>query len=105
MYYNQQPARSSCSYKTTANTMVFKATAVIGNIQAPSPAISFYPNPALTTLTVRAPDNESFALCDLLGRAVLSGRLPANKQLNVNMLPAGNYMLRIDGQSLPLTKK
>ncbi|MBO0358462.1 T9SS type A sorting domain-containing protein [Hymenobacter sp. BT186] len=58
-----------------------------------SPALSAYPNPARTQLTLRGPLGTPYQLLNQLGQVMLSGKL-TNQPLDVHSLPAGLYLLR-----------
>ncbi len=63
--------------------------------------LSLYPNPATDVLTVALPNEPALGhkaeLRDLLGRPVRTATLPASGELSLAGLPAGTYLLTLDG--------
>ena len=63
--------------------------------------LSLYPNPATDVLTVALPNELALGhkaeLRDLLGRPVRTATLPASGELSLSGLPAGTYLLTLDG--------
>lgn len=65
-----------------------------------------YPNPITDLLTIsNYPAGQNAALCDLSGRVVLQAVLGAERQLHLSSVPAGTYLLYVDGQVLRVTKQ
>ncbi|GAA4353623.1 hypothetical protein GCM10023185_14450 [Hymenobacter saemangeumensis] len=72
-----------------------------GTREASQAQLSLYPNPTADLVTVGVNGNAaglSVEVRDLLGRAVLSTTLPASGQLSLRTLPAGTYLLTVDGK-------
>ncbi|MBO0358461.1 T9SS type A sorting domain-containing protein [Hymenobacter sp. BT186] len=70
------------------------------------PALSAYPNPTRTQLTLRGPLGTPYQLLNQLGQVMLSGKL-TNQPLDVHSLPAGLYLLRdqTTGRTTKLVKE
>lgn len=82
-------------YLAMGNLLV---TTGLANISESSAQI--WPNPATTTLQVNAADECSFAITDVTGRSLLGGTLQKGMNtLQVNVLPAGMYFLRLQGSN------
>ena len=63
--------------------------------------LSLYPNPAADQLTIALPGTTALGhraeVRDLLGRTVRTATLPASGELSLRGLPAGSYLLTVDG--------
>jgi hypothetical protein len=65
--------------------------------------LALYPNPAHSYLKVAAAAGEEAQVIDLAGRVLQTTTLPASGQLNVEALPAGTYLLRVQLGGQPRT--
>jgi len=65
---------------------------------------SIYPNPTKTQFTVDLPNDDSKALriTDMFGKLVMSDNLNGMKTIDVSQLPAGIYIVTIDGNTKKL---
>jgi len=63
--------------------------------------VEVYPNPASNYLSVEGAESGSgYEVRDLLGRKLIRGRFSASQeQISLRELPAGVYMILLDGQS------
>ena len=66
-------------------------------------APSLYPNPAHDHLVVSFAAGEQVQILDLTGRSLLTTSLSASGQLNIAVLPAGTYLLRVLTPNHPYT--
>lgn len=69
--------------------------------------LSIYPNPANEFITItNLPEKaNTYSLCNMVGQVVLSGNIAAkNQQITVGGLPAGVYILTVNGVQ-PITAK
>lgn len=58
--------------------------------------VSYYPNPATNALSVSIAGNTAdYEVITTDGRTLKTGKLMANDQINLEELPAGNYLIRI----------
>lgn len=68
------------------------------NVTLSSSQISFYPNPASTSIMVRNPEGNTgiLQLTDMTGKVWLEHLMPANKtEINVEAIPQGVYLLKL----------
>ena len=83
-------------------------TTSAGNAASGAPQLVVFPNPATTALNVKWNDLKStkaeLLVTDIAGRALLSalldGTKPGSAQLNVSNLPAGAYMIQVNGMEV-----
>ena len=76
------------------------ATALATRAATDDAELAAFPNPVQQQLTVRlatAPAGHTAEVRDLLGRVQHTALLPASGQLDLSCLPAGTYLLTIDG--------
>jgi hypothetical protein len=62
------------------------------------------PNPTSNTATIKSEQlkNESFIICDQLGRTVIAGKLDGiSTEVNLSALSKGIYTLKIEGNYQP----
>lgn len=64
---------------------------------AASSAPRVYPLPAGESIRVEADAGTAYSFTDLTGREVLRGELPADQRIRTAGLPAGLYLLRLEG--------
>ncbi|MFD1874630.1 T9SS type A sorting domain-containing protein [Hymenobacter bucti] len=67
----------------------------VASVSPSETALTLYPNPALSQLTVVGAAGQEVRVFDLAGRLHLTTKLPASGQLSVAALPPGTYLLRI----------
>ena len=62
-------------------------------------AVTLYPTPAGNQVTIDAPVGafETYTITSLTGQIVQSGLLPESMTLNIESLPPGIYLIRLDG--------
>jgi hypothetical protein len=86
----------------------------IPTIKLKAPTISVYPNPAKDRLTISYMDEpaglSSYELYDLQGKKLISGSLfipagSATYDIDIKKIPAGVYLLKINGKDLYFTRK
>ncbi|MDJ0366588.1 T9SS type A sorting domain-containing protein [Hymenobacter sp. H14-R3] len=77
------------------------ATALATRLEATQGQLALYPNPAQNMLTISLATGPAAGhlaeVRDLLGRSVHTATLPASGQLSLAGLPAGSYLLTVDG--------
>ena len=77
------------------------ATALAARPEATQGQLALYPNPAQDVLTISLATGSAAGhraeVRDLLGRTVRAATLPASGQLSLVGLPAGSYLLTVDG--------
>lgn len=64
----------------------------------PDPVALFYPNPASKFIVLRT-DVKFYQLSDLSGRLILSGQAMGNYSISIEGIPAGIYLLNLDGRT------
>lgn len=71
-------------------------------------AFILYPNPANTVLNISLPDGktaENYIIYDVTGKTLMQGALgDTTSAINIERLSAGNYFIKVSGQSLESTK-
>jgi hypothetical protein len=89
---------------TNANTMVsdiflVKLSSSVGIIEPLSSLnISVYPNPSLTTITIKTANQGALSIINLQGQQVLTRQITEPKtQLDISNLPSGVYFVRLTG--------
>ncbi|MFH6985906.1 MBG domain-containing protein [Marinoscillum luteum] len=65
--------------------------------------IEVYPNPAVNFVMVKSSESKPLELYDAVGHLVRSG--VTNQQLEIGELPAGMYLIKVEGQVFRLVKK
>jgi len=108
--YNVAPSTLALptAFATAGTNMAFRgvapaplATALAARPEAAQAQLALYPNPAQDVLTISLAEGtaagHSAAVRDLLGRTVRTATLPASGQLSLVGLPAGTYLLTVDG--------
>ncbi|MCB0820191.1 MAG: T9SS type A sorting domain-containing protein [Bacteroidetes bacterium] len=68
---------------------------------SPDPVALFYPNPAKNNIVLRT-DIKAFTLSDLSGRIILSDYTQGKQSISIEGIPAGIYLLNLDGLSSKL---
>ncbi|MCC9020099.1 zinc-dependent metalloprotease [Flavobacterium lipolyticum] len=66
--------------------------------------IILYPNPVKDILTISNMENEEYAIYNLTGQQILTGRTQTG-QIDVSTLPNGLYIIRIKNSSKPFIKE
>jgi hypothetical protein len=91
---------------TNANTMVsdiflVKLSSSVGIIEPLSSLnISVYPNPSLTTITIKTANQGALSIINLQGQQVLTRQITEPKtQLDISNLPSGVYFVRLTGNN------
>ena len=79
----------------------------IQNKQPAEPVLKIYPNPANQFVNIETEISEviKYEVFDMMGRIVINDALNAEKQINVESLPEGIYILTILTNSKSITKK
>ncbi|WP_294824972.1 T9SS type A sorting domain-containing protein [uncultured Flavobacterium sp.] len=97
-------------YYTTSNHLPVTAAfqfQTMGSEEIAATAWAVYPNPVKNELRVTMPDvisDTAAAVYDLTGRQVFAGEL-AKGAINVSAIPAGIYILQLDGRSQKFIKE
>ena len=65
--------------------------------------IEVYPNPAVNFVMIKSSESKPLELYDAVGHLVRSG--VTNQQLEIGELPAGMYLIKVEGQVFRLVKK
>lgn len=97
-------------YNTTSNHLPVSARFQFQALDAPefeTAAWAVYPNPVRNELNITFTGilgDRQAAVYDLTGRQVLAGELKG-ESINVSMLPAGIYILKLDGRSQKFVKE
>ena len=72
-------------------------------------AVSFYPNPASTVITVELPETASefqISIFNLQGREVYSGRLTEpQSEIDISRLSKGVYIVKLTGDDIVVVLK
>lgn len=97
-------------YNTTSNHLPVSARFQFQVLDTPefeTAAWAVYPNPVKSELNITSTgllQDRQTAVYDLTGRQVLAGELKG-ESINVSMLPAGIYILKLDGRSQKFVKE
>lgn len=82
----------------------------LGTVEIETPVLTVYPNPAsdvlFLQLDMEVSDNLNYSLTDLNGRTIFRKQLKeSNAQIDVSMLPAGSYIVKVQDQKNSLIQK
>ena len=73
----------------------------IAQVEIESQTLVFYPNPAKDYIRLEENSNANqLAIYNLQGRLILSRDLSENGLIPIAQLPAGMYLIKVDGQAL-----
>ncbi|RYY14161.1 MAG: T9SS type A sorting domain-containing protein [Cytophagaceae bacterium] len=107
--YNAVPSTATLptAVATASTNTAFRGVALapLATALAARPAtaleLGIYPNPATDVLTIALPGTSPLGhtaeVRDLLGRTVRAATLPASGEVSLTGLPAGTYLLTVDG--------
>lgn len=87
------------------NSTVTKDTTILAVDSSDKEAIAIYPNPVKNQLYIAGIRNiQSFEIYSIEGKLIKAGRYSSDQTIDVNMLPKGVYLLKIDNQNLKFIK-
>ena len=89
--------------KPVTVTAEFKS--LIGAETGEIEAVSLFPNPAKSHITIMGASGASFSIIDATGAEVLSGTVYGGENIPVASLTPGYYIFRTEGKALPFVKK
>lgn len=85
---------ANIQYKESPNTMLFRQQPT-GIETAQTSRLSISPNPVTHSLQLRDAANARFRICDMTGRELIKGTVPANGLVVTENLSIGLYLLEI----------
>jgi len=86
------------SYLPDTSVFLAKFAQFPTNVTSAKPVkqVLVYPNPAINTLTINAPDNGVYQVIALNGTTYLSGNISKEKHVDISTLPSGIYILQYE---------
>ncbi len=84
-------------------TMIIEQNLSTNDFDNFSSKILVYPNPTNNFITITNKENSSenykYKIIDLIGRNIMSGNSKFNKQINVESLTIGNYIIQVETEN------
>ena len=88
------------------NSTVTKDTSILAVNDLEKSAIKIYPNPVKNELSISGiAKDEPFEIYSLDGKLIKTGTISSGKTIDVNSLPKGVYLIKIENQNLKFIKQ
>ncbi|KIA88308.1 M1 family aminopeptidase [Kaistella jeonii] len=88
------------------NSTVTKDTGILAVGNSEKEAVKIYPNPVRNQITITGISKaQSFEIYSMEGKLIKAGKYSSDKTIDVNILPKGVYLLKIDDQNLKFIKE
>ncbi len=94
------------NYIINADGAIVENTSLVGIEEVPESALTIYPSPATTELTVESTETDTYQLINTTGQVVSTGNLVAGKNIiDISNLSAGVYLIKTSAEQKRFVKK